>query len=332
MARLPQFPLATLTAFRAAARRMNLRAAADDLSLTHSAVSQQIRHLESQLGFALFERRGRRLVLNEAGVALQRATEAALTRLEAGVSEARARALGQEEVLRLTVLPSFAQRWLLPRMARWRERHPALRLEIHSSQAVVDLAGEGFHAALRVGSGVWPGLHAEPMLQSPLIAVAAPERARRVLASGVGGRRDAAGVTSAIAAEPLLGDTGQWEAWFAAAGCTCTARPVASFNDAALMLQAAEQDLGVALARELLAADALAEGRLQRLSPLALAAADEVPPMWWVARPALRDWPPLVALRAWLFDEVERSRQALAALPAVAPFGEGWPAAAGPRR
>lgn len=320
MARSPHLPLTTLTAFRAAARRVNLRAAADDLSLTHSAVSQQIRHLEAQLGFALFERHGRRLTLNPAGAALQRATEAALARLEAGVTEAQRLALGQEEVLRLTVLPSFAQRWLLPRMARWRERHPALRLELHSSQSLVDLVGEGMHAALRVGSGHWPGLHAEPLLQSPLIVVAAPERARRLLAAAVPGTAGVADTApAAIAREPLLGDTGQWEAWFAAAGCTCTARPVASFNDAGLMLQAAEQDLGVALARELLAADALAAGRLTRVSPLALAAVQEAPPVWWVVRPELRDWPPLVALRGWLFDEAERSRQAMAAGAGAAP-------------
>jgi LysR family glycine cleavage system transcriptional activator len=331
MPRSPRLPLATLQAFRVAARGSNLRAAAEELSVTHSAVSQQIRHLEAQLGFALFERQGRRLVLNPAGAAMQRATEAALARLEAGVVEAEGLAVGREEVLRLTVLPSFATRWLLPRMAYWRERHPALRLELHTSQSVVDLVAEGFHAGLRVGRGPWPALHAEPLLQSPLIVVAAPATAERVTAAasaGAGGADSVSGpaaadrLASAVAREPLLGDADLWEAWFGASGCTCTARPVASFNDAGLMLQAAEQGLGVALARELLAADALASGALRRLSPVALAAPEAAPPVWWVARPELRDWPPLVALRGWLFAEAERSRQALA----VAPPG------AGPRR
>jgi LysR family transcriptional regulator, glycine cleavage system transcriptional activator len=308
-----RLPLATLPTFRAVARLNNLRAAAEELSLTHSAVSQQMRQLEDRLGFALFTRHGRRIVLNPAGAALQRAVDAALDRLNAGAAEAQALASGQEQVLRLTVLPSFAQRWLLPRMGRWRERHPGVRIELHSSLEVVDLVAEGFHAALRVGQGPWRGLDAEPLLQSPLVAVAAPAVAERIARGST--RGSVATVTelaAAIAREPLLGDAVWWEQWFAASGCTCTARPVADFNDAGLMLQAAELGLGIALGRELLAADAIAAGRLCRLSPVSLDAADSVPPVWWVARPEVADWPPLRALRGWLFDEVALSRQRLA--------------------
>ena len=124
MARLP---LNTLPAFRTVARLQNLRAAAEELHLTHSAVSQQIKLLEEQLGLLLFDRRGRSLVLNAAGAALQQAVEPALDRLAEGVLAAQGAASGTAQELRLTVLPSFAQRWLLPRMGRWRDATPTSR-------------------------------------------------------------------------------------------------------------------------------------------------------------------------------------------------------------
>src|SRR5690349_25048742 len=127
MARLP---LHTLPTFQTVAKLQNLRLAAEALHITHSAVSQQIRNLEEQLGFALFDRRGRRVVLNAAGQALLRAVEPALAQLDDGVQAAGAAASGAAQRLRVTMLPSFANRWLLPRMARWRERHPELAIEI----------------------------------------------------------------------------------------------------------------------------------------------------------------------------------------------------------
>ena len=150
---MPRLPLNTLTAFRSVAELQNLRAAADVLHLTHSAVSQQIRGLEEQLGFELFERRGRRVVINAAGEALLRSVQAALAQLDDGVQAAAAAASGSAQRLRVTVLPSFAQRWLLPRMGRWRERHPELAVEIDASPQSVDLQREGFHAGLRQGRG-----------------------------------------------------------------------------------------------------------------------------------------------------------------------------------
>src|SRR6185369_4660592 len=153
MARLP---LNTLAAFRAVAEVQNLRAAAETLHLTHSAVSQQIRSLEEHLGFELFERRGRRVVLNPAGQALLRSVQGALALLDDGVQAAGAAAAGEAQRLRITVLPSFAQRWLLPRIVSWREQHPTLALEIDASIRAVDLVREGFHAAVRQGNGPWP--------------------------------------------------------------------------------------------------------------------------------------------------------------------------------
>ncbi len=116
----------------------------------------------------------------------------------------------------------------------------------------------------------------------------------------------------ALAREPLLGDSDLWRDWFAAAGLRTNVRPVAVFNDAGLMLQAAEQNLGLALSRELLAADALCDGRLVRLSPVSIMFADALP-YHFVYPPGLRDWPPLRSFRSWLYEELDRSLMALRA-------------------
>lgn len=310
MPRLPRLPLATLPAFRAVARLATVRAAAEELHLTHSAISQQIRQLEEQIGFDLFERRGRRVVLNAAGSALLRAVEPALTQLDDGVRSAQALACGDEQQIRLTLLPSFAQRWLLPRMPAWREQHPGIALELDTSQHIVDLQRGGLHCALRQGAGQWPGLVAERLADSPLIVVGPPQVALRLRDRG----------PQALAEEPLLGGAKLWDRWFAQAGIRTATQPVASFNDAGLMLQAAEQGLGIALARELLAADALAAGRLVRLAPQTLA--DNAVYAYWIAYPtALADWKPLQALRRWLHEEMARSQRNLPGSTGTSPAG-----------
>ena len=299
---MARIPLHVLPTFRTVAQLANLRAAADELSITHSAVSQQIRLLEQQLGFELFERRGRRVVLNPAGAALLRSIEPALLQIDDGVQAAAAASAGAQQRMRVTVVPSFAQRWLLPRMGRWRDRHPDIAIEIHASQQIVDLQREGFHAAIRQGRGPWPPLVAQRLIDSPLIAVGCPAAAQRL-----GGRGAAA-----IAHEALLGNPGRWERWFAAAGLPRQRiNPVAAFNDAGLMLQAAEQNLGLALTRELLAADAICEGRLVRLSTLEVDDDEHGDAYYLVHTSALADWPPVNALRAWLLDEFGRAQQVL---------------------
>ena len=300
MARLP---LNTLAAFRAVAEVQNLRAAADTLHLTHSAVSQQIRGLEEHLGFDLFDRRGRRVVLNAAGQALLRSVQGALAQLDDGVQAAAAAASGSSQRLRVTVLPSFAQRWLLPRIGRWREQYPNLALEIDASINAVDILREGIHAAIRQGVGPWSGLESERLFDKPpMIVVGSPSAARRL--SGA--------QPEALAREPLLGDADLWRDWFEAAGLRTNVTTVAVFNDAGLMLQATEQNLGLALSREILAADALCDGRLVQLSPVTIVH-EYAQPYHFVYPPSLRTWPPLLALRQWLRDELDASYKALQA-------------------
>lgn len=292
MARLP---LNTLPVFRAVAEAGNLRAAAQTLHLSHSAVSQQIRHLEALLGLRLFERAGRGIQLNEAGRALLARVAPALALLDEGVHAAHEAAAGESVRLRVSSLPSFAQRWLLPRMGRWRERHPEVLLEVETSQQLADLPREGFHAALRYGRGQWPGLVSEALFPSPMpmVLVGSPEAAQRL----------AGAEPPQIAREPLLGEQALWEAWFREAGYPVKVVPVAVFNDGGMLLQAVEQGMGLSLVRELLAADALDQGKLVKLSPLSIPY-EGGHTYHLVYRPELADWPPLLALRAWLLSEI----------------------------
>src|ERR1700761_1234386 len=302
---MSRIPLNFLPSFVAVARLQTLRAAAESLHLTHSAVSQQIGELESRLGFALFDRRGRRVHLNAAGEALLRQVEPALAQVDDGVQAAAAAAKGAAQGLRVTMLPSFAQRWFLPRLGLWRERHPGIPLEIEASANIIDLQRDGFHAAIRTGPGPWPGLVLERLYETPppFIAVASrqvPLRLRAVKPAD-------------LAPEPLLGDSEVWEKWFAGAGVRTRVTPVASFNDVGLMLQATEQGLGLGVGRELLAADALRDGRLARLFDVSVVL-EGAQPYSLVYPAALADWPPLLALRDWVRHEFDASLALLRAI------------------
>ena len=298
-----RIPLQTLPTFVAVAQGANIRAVAEQLHVTHSAVSQQIKLLEEQIGFALFDRRARRLVLSAAGEALLAAVAPALAQINEGMRVAGAvdagLASGGSERIRISVLPSFAQQWLLPRMTCWHALHPLISLELHASLQLADIQKEGFHAGLRYGLGPWRGLQGERLMQTTeLVVLCEPKTYERI--------KDA--TPAQWAQEALIGKAGQWERWFASLGHRCRVQPVASFNDAGLMLQAAEQGLGIVLSRDLLASDALSEGRLKRLSPHTLSLPDAQQGAYWlVYPPELADWPPLMALQDWLRVELKRS-------------------------
>lgn len=309
---LSRIPLQSLPAFRAAAELQNLRAAAREMHVTPSAISQQIAALEAQLGFALFQRQGRRVLLNPSGQILLDSVQRALAQLDAGV-QAAGIAVGDADmalatVVRMTVIPSLAQRWLLPRIGQWQLAHPGIRLAIQATQQSVDLLREGLHVGIRAGAGDWPGLVVEPLFEfdGPLMAFGAPAAAARLAGAG----------PAAMVQESLLGDPDLWNQWLAAAGQPGGSVPIASFTDTGLMLQAAEHDLGITLARGLYTVDACEHGRLVALSTVALPYRP-AQRFFLVYPPALRNWAPLIKLRAWLLDEMARSRHRLAATSGV---------------
>src|SRR5258708_33846022 len=165
-------PLNALRAFEAAARHLSFTAAAAELNVTQAAISHQIRGLEARLGLKLFRRVGRGLLLADAAQAYLPEIGAAFDRLVEAT-----RRLHQHDaagVLSATVLPSFAAKWLLPRLGRFRAAHPEIDLRISSSTEQVDLAREDFDIALRAGGGRYPGMRVDLILTEKFFPVCSP--------------------------------------------------------------------------------------------------------------------------------------------------------------
>ncbi len=164
--------LTALRAFDAAARTGSFSAAARDLNVTHAAVAQQVRALERELGVALAYRDGRGLALTSEGKILATglrdgfgAIAAALTQITADTSN---------RPLRITMTPSFASQWLMPRLGGFWTKHPDVPLTLHPDKRIVDLHREGMDLAIRFGDGHWPGVTAELLTPAATVVVAAP--------------------------------------------------------------------------------------------------------------------------------------------------------------
>jgi len=254
--------LPALAAFEAAARHQNFAHAADELSLTASAVSHHVRNLEERLGVPLFHRHARGVQLTPAGRRLADAAGSSLADLEDAIRGVRA-ASEDETLVRIATLHSWTCGWLLPRLPGFAERHPRLRLSIETGFALARFDEGGPDLAIRYGDGNWPGLVARQLLRETLFPVAAPGM------EGVAAVRAAAD----IARLPLVADMGRqgWPDWFRAAGVrSADPRERYRFTDSNAALNASAQRLGVALAREHIIAPFLDAGTLVRLPGPAL--------------------------------------------------------------
>lgn len=251
-------PLDGLTAVLAAIRTGSFTAAADELGLTHGAVSRRIQAVERWLGTPLFERHARGVRATPAGQRFAREVEQALATISQSAEHWRPRR--ELETVRISVVPSFAKLWLLPRLRALQGTPPELRIELSVEHRLASLEGREVDLAIRYGAGAWPGLRAHLLMRERLFPVAAPDIAQRIGPQASAER---------IAHEPLLhdSDTAQWRAWLHS--CGQRYRPHARdrrFEDYDLVLAAAEAGLGVALLRAPLAAPVLASGRLLPLS------------------------------------------------------------------
>ncbi|MGI4982854.1 MAG: transcriptional regulator GcvA [Janthinobacterium lividum] len=249
--------LSALRAFEAAARLESFSQAADELFVTHGAVSHQIRGLEAALQTPLFARRGKRIALTEAGRRYATQIRVALQTIAAATADLRG---GREQRLVVSVLPSFAARWLMPRIGRFIERHPDLDIEIRASSEITDFARSDVDVGLRHGRPTpTPGLHTETLMRDVYFPACSP--------SFNDGRMPAtpaemlsAGLLQSCGDEP-------WRLWFDAAGLCEAPEPVHGprYLDSSHLLDAAIGGQGIALVRSSLAADALRTGRLLRL-------------------------------------------------------------------
>src|SRR5438067_7833936 len=171
VAKLP--PLSALRAFEAAARLGSFSRAAEEISVTHSAVSHQVRALERALGTHLFHRNGRRVALTAAGRHFAERVGAALRDIGEAAQFVR-RGSRDSNALTITTLPSFAARWLLPRLGRFMEQHPQIAVTVHTSLNLVDLERDEVDLAIRFGGGRWPGLEAQKFMEDEWFPVASP--------------------------------------------------------------------------------------------------------------------------------------------------------------
>ena len=165
-----------LRVFEASARHLNFTAAADELHITQAAVSQQIRSLEQQLGVKLFTRQARSLELTMPGQELLAATRPALDSVNGAIE--RIMGANAQQVLTVTTLPSFASRWLIPRLASFQQSRPDFELHLHTAGNRMDLLNGNVDAALRLGATAGPGLIREYLVPDALCMVSTPELAR----------------------------------------------------------------------------------------------------------------------------------------------------------
>ncbi len=296
----PRLPaLAALRTFEAAARHESFSRAATELFVTHGAVSHQIRALEEELGQQLFERRGKRVMLTANGRLYAERVRDAL--LQIADATRALQASNREKRLTISTMASFAARWLTPRIGSFIERHPELDVELLSSNTLVDFAAEEVDVALRMGSGQYPGLYVERLLDDVFFPVCSPDFN--------GGRLPEQ--PAHMAGMPLLrGEGDPWKPWFEAAGLDWP-EPTKGLllQDSSLLLQAAAEGQGVALIRSSLAYNDLLSGRVVRLFDVS------IPCPWllhFVCTHASLDMPKVQAFRQWLLPEMEGFRNILA--------------------
>lgn len=295
--RLP--PMQALRAFEATARERSLTRAAEALHVTHGAISHQIKSLESDLGVRLVERAGRGVRLTEEGERFAARVRTAFAELTAAVQEVTARSNPRQ--LRVSIAPSLAARWLLPRIARFSAGHPDVDLVVSSTMAIVDFQRDDADVAIRYGFGQWPGVRVEHLLDDAFFPVCSPR-----IAGGVPKRpADLSRYTL------LRADDEPWKPWFEAAGLDWpepTRGPV--FSDSAHLMQAAAEGQGIALGRATLLGNDERNGVLVRPFAIETPTARRI---YLVYPPRSADSPKIAAFRAWLQSEITADRKARAA-------------------
>src|SRR5262245_2535625 len=297
--RLP--PLNALRAFEAAARNENFTRAAKELGVTQVAVSQQVKSLEATLGLKLFGRDGKRLFITSAGQQYLAVVSDALDRIAVGTD----RVLGKEaaRILTVSASPDFGAKWLVHRLGRFAALYPEIELRLSTTSKQVDLVAEHVDLAIRHGNGHWTGLDAVRLCPERLLPVCSP----KLLAC------HRISKASDLLRLPLLRLDGwsTWSKWFAAAGLSAPARRGPVLNQASMLIDAAVDGQGVALARTTLAAWDLLRGRL--VVPIEVSLPLEN--TYWIVYPKLacRE-PKVVTLTDWLLAEAAAEQRRLRTL------------------
>jgi LysR family glycine cleavage system transcriptional activator len=300
---MDSLPLNALRAFAVAVQKGGVRAAARELAVSHSAVSRHLAELERWLGVALLERgRGPRVfVVTPQGERLARTTLAALQDMQRAANALREQR--SRHAVTISTTPSFAARWLLPRLPALQRAHPRLEVSVLVDQRLDEPATAGGDLAIRMGTGSWSGVVAHPLMDDGLYPVMSPalwnEAGRPVELADLGRLR-------------LLHDRdpcASWQLWRDEHGpAELDVRRGTRFTSSDLVLRAAAQGFGVALARHRLVLDDVNAGTLIRPFGSRAVALDRA---YWIVTPtgtAMRDAAKVVV--TWLQREASRQRGA----------------------
>jgi LysR family glycine cleavage system transcriptional activator len=283
-----------LRAFEAAARHLSFTRAAEELNVTQAAISHQIKELEERLGIRLFRRLNRTLMLTDEAQRLYPAARDAFDRLAEAVEGLKARdTVGP---LTVSVLPSFAAKWLVPRLSHFQERHPDIDLRISALERLVDLGRDDVDIAIRFGAGKWPGVRADLLLKNHLTPVCSPSMLHRLSEPA-----ELAHVTLLHESMEPMAAFPDWARWLSVAGVSgVDVSRGLRFSHTHILLQAAIDGRGVALGQLALAADDLAAGRL--VAPFNL----KLPTgyAYYLAYlPGAAEQPKIKAFREWIMSE-----------------------------
>jgi LysR family glycine cleavage system transcriptional activator len=304
--RLP--PLNALRAFEAAARHLNFSRAADELSVTPGAVSQQIQNLEDYVGAALFKRTPKGLLLTDAAQTALPALREAFDRLAEAASLLTAAVDGRR--LTLTAPPSFAAKWLVPRLGAFERAHPQVDVWLSAGMELVDLTAGEVDIAIRYGGGRYPGLEVRRLLSESVIPVAAPGILNE---TPLNTPDDLANHVLLHDGSPEVDDScPDWPMWLAARALkSVDGNRGPRFNQSSLVIEAAVNGRGVALAKRTLAQADLDAGRL--VAPLQIATAVDF--AYYLVHPKAKGRLPQVkAFIAWIEAEAQAHEDALRAI------------------
>ncbi|MCZ6556912.1 MAG: transcriptional regulator GcvA [SAR324 cluster bacterium] len=284
--------LNALRAFEATARHLSFKEAARELYVTPGAVSQQVKALEEALGLILVRRLTRAIELTEAGHTLLATLRDSFQRISETVESLVER--DTTGPLTISVLPSLAAKWLVPRLGRFQARHPDIDVRISASNQFTDFAREDVDLGIRHGLGEYPGLRSDLLLPGELLAVCSPALLKGPLP--LKSPRDLRHHTL-LHADPRV----EWSMWLKTHGVEgVNAGRGPRFSDDGLMLRAAIEGQGVAISSRALVADDLAAGRLVR--PFALNLSERFA-YFLVCPEATVDRPKIVAFREWILAE-----------------------------
>ena len=295
--RLP--PLNALKAFEAAARHESFTRAAEELCVTQGAVSHQVKALEAELAIKLFNRERQRLIITEAGRDYLAVVRDALDWIAVGTERLLQRQ--NAGVLTVSTSPDFAAKWLVHRLGHFAEAHSTIDLRVSATMHHVDFAREDLDMAVRHGDGNWPGLDAVELSAEQLFAVCSPKL--------LSGRR--LGKPADILKFPLLhlDSRADWRKWLQAVGISdANVKHGPVLNRASMVIDAAINGQGIALARTTLAAWDLLNGRLVRPFPESL----RLSKTYWIVCPkATSKVPKIVTFRGWLLAEASQDLRRL---------------------